>query len=533
MGFVSVIKKYNATFWISNTIELFERWAWYGFYFLFANYLTGSIDAGGLGFTQIQKGMIMGLGTGMLYFLPVVTGTIADRYGYKKVLVIAFIIYTSAFILFPRFDTYTSVFMIYLYLALGAALFKPVISATIAKTTTDETASIGFGIFYMMVNLGSFIGPLFTLVYKDQSEMIFYISAGVIALNFILLPFYKEPGEVFEKDSGIITYFKIIVTLITSIFLFFSCFAIFITIWVLELPLFFIKYERLSYRWVALVNKIPYSFWKPSIGVFSNITSIFKDGKFLTFLLIVAGFWTMYNQLFMTLPVFIFQWVDTSSMYNFFAEYLPIISSIYGTAGGQMEAEFITNMDAMYIILFQLIVSTLVMKLKPLRSMMMGFLVCAIGMSLTLFTQNVVFTIVAILVFALGEMSGSPKITEYIGRIAPKDKKGLYMGYSFIPVFLGFILAGFVSGGVYQSMSDKTELVKIEAAAIDLNVPGGLTQNEYFNYVADSLKMTSHELTNYLWDKYNPSSIWYVIFAIGFTAFFTLFLYDRFLMKDK
>ena len=94
----------------------------------------------------------MGVGTGILYFLPVLTGAIADRYGYKKVLALAFVIYTSAFIFLPMFSTFTGVFLMYLYLALGAALFKPIISATIAKTTTDETASIGFGIYYMMVS---------------------------------------------------------------------------------------------------------------------------------------------------------------------------------------------------------------------------------------------------------------------------------------------------------------------------------------------------------------------------------------------
>ena len=98
---MGVFRKFPRTFWVANTIELFERWAWYGFFMLFANYLTGSSDMGGLEFTQSQKGILMGVGTGILYFLPVLTGAIADRYGYKKVLALAFVIYTSAFILLP------------------------------------------------------------------------------------------------------------------------------------------------------------------------------------------------------------------------------------------------------------------------------------------------------------------------------------------------------------------------------------------------------------------------------------------------
>ncbi len=202
-------------------------------------------------------------------------------------------------------------------------------------------------------------------------------------------------------------------------------------------------------------------------------------------------------------------------------------------ADGQMEAEFITNFDAMFIIFFQIIVSSLVMRLKPLKSMMVGFLVCAIGMALTLLTQNVLFTILAILIFSVGEMAGSPKITEYIGRIAPADKKALYMGYSFIPVFLGNVFAGIISGNVYQELSDKTVFVKQEVARRGLDISNNLSQNEYFTEAAKAMHMSTHELTNYLWNSYNPSKMWYVLLAIGLFAVVALWFYDRFLMKDE
>ncbi|MCD7914440.1 MAG: MFS transporter [Tannerellaceae bacterium] len=468
---MSIFSKFPRTFWVANTIELFERWAWYGFFMLFANYLTGSSDMGGLEFSQAEKGTIMGVGTGILYFLPVLTGAIADRYGYKKVLLLAFVIYTSAFILLPMFSTFTGVFLMYLYLALGAALFKPVISATIAKTTTDETASIGFGIFYMMVNIGAFFGPMVTLLFKGTSHLIFYVSAAIIAVNFILLLFYHEPPreESAPKDSLLKTF----------------------------------------------------------ATIFRNMGGIFKDTKFLIFLLIVAGFWTMYNQLFFTLPIFISQWVDTSALFNFFNTYLPFISENYSVSPGIMDSEFVTNMDALYIIAFQILVSSIVMKMKPLKSMMSGFLVCSIGMSLTLVSQNVLFTLVAILIFALGEMAGSPKITEYIGRIAPADKKALYMGYSFISVFLGNVMAGYISGNVYQRMSDKVTIVKDYATEQGLHIPEGLSNNAYFAEVARQMNISSRELTNILWDIYSPSRLWMVLFAIGLVAVIALFIYDR------
>lgn len=159
--------------------------------------------------------------------------------------------------------------------------------------------------------------------------------------------------------------------------------------------------------------------------------------------------------------------------------------------------------------------------------MMTGFLVCTIGMALTLVSQNVLFTLVAILIFGLGEMAGSPKITEYIGSIAPSDKKALYMGYSFIPVFIGNVFAGFISGNVYQAMSDKVTIVRDYALQNGISLPEGLSQNEYFSAVASHMGMNDQQLTNVLWEQYSPSDMWIVIAAIGLAATVLLFVYDR------
>ena len=474
---MSTFKKFSRTFWIANTIELFERWAWYGLFMLFANYLTGSTDTGALGFSQAEKGLMMGVGVAILYFLPLITGAIADKYGYKRLLLLSFIVYTSAFILLPQFTSFAGVFIMYMYLAVGSALFKPIISATIAKTTTDETSSIGFGIFYMMVNIGAFFGPLLTLVLRNNSgsyQLVFYVSAAIVALNFIMLLFYKEP----EREANNETFSKAIVT------------------------------------------------------VFHNVYTAVKDHKFLIFLLLIAGFWTMYYQLFYSLPVFISQWVDTSAVFTFFSLHIPFFANNYGI-DGQMNAEFITNFDALFIIIFQIMISTLVMKWKPLNTMMTGFFVCSSGIALTLTTQNVIFTIVALFIFSLGEMSSSPKITEYIGRIAPQDKKALYMGCSFIPVCIGSLFAGIVSGNVYGALSDKDVFVHREIAGQGIQLADGLSKNEYFSQAAAQMNMSPMELTNYLWDKYHPASIWTIVFAIGLAAAVGLFLYDRFLLNAK
>ena len=359
----------------------------------------------------------------------------------------------------------------YIYLALGAALFKPVISATIAKTTRPDTSSIGFGIFYMIVNIGAFVGPMVTLLFKSRVHLIFYISAGIILLNFVLLLFYKEPGRTeTKKESPLLRTFG---------------------------------------------------------EIFRNMGSIFKDSGFLVFLLIVAGCWAMYYQLFFTLPVFISQWVDTGALYRFFDVHIPFVSANYSVAPGILDAEFITNMDSLFIILLQVAMSAVVMRWNPLHSMMTGFLVCAVGMSLTLISQNVLFTIAAMLIFALGEMAGSPKITEYIGLIAPKEKKALYMGYSFIPVFVGNFFAGFISGNVYQAMSDKVVMTERFIVEKGLSVDSVLSTNAQFEEVARQLSLTPQELTNLLWYTYHPSNLWIVILSVGLLAALCLYIYNK------
>ncbi|MEG1022536.1 MAG: MFS transporter, partial [Myroides sp.] len=158
-SFFKTVGSFNKNFWIASFMELMERWAWYGIYTLLGLYLVGSTDTGGLGFDHVQKGNIMGNIVGILYFLPLVFGVIADRIGYKVSLTIAYIIMISGYYLLGEVNTYWSVYMVFLLVAVGAAFFKPVASAIVARNTDETTGTMGFGIFYMMVNIGGFIGP--------------------------------------------------------------------------------------------------------------------------------------------------------------------------------------------------------------------------------------------------------------------------------------------------------------------------------------------------------------------------------------
>jgi hypothetical protein len=136
----------------------------------------------------------------------------------------------------------------------------------------------------------------------------------------------------------------------------------------------------------------------------------------------------------------------------------------------------------------------------------------------------------------VGEMAGSPKITEYIGKIAPRDKVALYMGTSFLPVTLGNFLAGYISGGVYGKMADKLNLLKQEVAQRNLSIPeisDTFSQTDYYHKAAELMQMNQTELTQFLWTNYQPNRIWIVLLGIGAGAAFLLFLYDRFLIRKQ
>ena len=477
----SIFKQFPRTFWVANTMELFERWAWYGLFAVLALYLTKSTDEGALGFTQSQKGSIMGTVTAILYFLPIITGALADRLGYKKVLIFAYLILSSGYLVMGSVHSYVLVYLAFLWVALGAALFKPVISATITKSTNKKTSSIGFGIFYMMVNVGGFIGPIFSSKLRGAYgwRIVFIMAASAILVNLVLVTlFYKEPYRDETKDS--------------------------------------------------LGQAI-----KKSL---INIWTAIKDLRLLLFLIIMIGFWTMFNQLFYTLPNFIDQWVNTRMLYDSLADISPALAAAIGTKEGTIAPEMLVNLDAGAIIFFQVLISTLVMKFRPINGIISGIIVNAVGIGIAFGTGNGFYLILGIFIFAIGEMASSPKFTEYIGRIAPKGKEALYMGTSFLPVAAGNFFTGFLSGNLYEAWSDKVSLLKIEVAKRALEIPeisSSFSQNDYYNRAGELMGMDQQQLTDFLWNNYNPSKIWMVFSAIGVATIIGLVLYDKFILGGK
>jgi len=524
----------NKNFWIASTMELFERWAWYGIYTLFGLYLVGSTDAGGLGFDHIQKGSIMGNVVAILYLLPLFFGVIADRIGYKISLAISYVLLIAGYYLLGEVSTYTSVYIVFLLVAVGAAFFKPVASAIVARNTDETTGTLGFGIFYMMVNIGGFVGPATSSYLRTEYgwKLMFIQAAVVITINMvILLLFYKEPKVEKPKDS---------------------------------------------------IGKAI----KDSL---LGIVEALKDVRLGILLLLMVGFWTMFNQLFNTLPNFIEDWVNSAVISDWINQNMPAGVATTLTDGAQVKAEWFTNIDALMIIICQVMVSFFVTKMRHISAVIRGAVIATIGIAMSFYFGSVWFVVVGTMIFSIGEMMSSPTVSSFIALITPKGKEGLYQGTYFLPVAASYFVTSFISGGLYQSWSDKLSLLQTEMKSRSIEMPeivskeqfveaGAKTfdmklaqfenqfnlkaeeidwtqvktsvnqyatqnqidisalqfpfsKNEYFALAEQKLNMNHWEMVDMLWEKYEPNKIWIVIVAIGLFSVISLWIYDRWVIK--
>ncbi len=536
LGFIGLLKSFPRPFWVASAMELFERWAWYGLFAVLALYLTGSTDDGALGFNHIQKGEIMSYVTFILYLLPIITGAIADKIGYKKSLIIAYTLLGTGYYFMGTVTSYSAVFLVFLWVAVGAAMFKPIASAIVTKSTDKRNSSFGFGVFYMMVNIGGFFGPLFSAKLRDAYgwKIVFIMATSSIAVNMLLVLFlFKEPNR--EKNTESIT------------------------------------------------ESIKRSF--------KNIAEALSDMKLTLLLTIMIGFWLMFNQLFYTLPTFIEDWVNTKPLGDFLehAAFIPHwFAEFFKNKEGGVNPEMIVNLDAFFIVVFQMIISTIILKWKPINAMMSGILIAIIGIALSFYTNNVFYTIFGIFIFAIGEMTSNPKFSDYIAKISPKGKEALYMGTYFLPIAFANLLTKWITGDLYEKYADKISLLErllkekgIEMPAIgsplsreafieklrtlqainveevlkfippkehienwkpivkqikeyakqhgieNLPLSGEFSKTDLIHKAAEALHMTPDQLTQYLWDTYHPSQIWYIIAGIGLLTIIGLVVYDR------
>ena len=424
---------FERNFWVAIIMEFFERGAYYGVLSVLSVYLVINGEEGGLGFSKSQAGTIMGTIQPLLYFLPIIAGGIADRYGYRKILFFAFTCITGGYLLTALTDSYIPVFASLLLMAVGAGFFKPVISGTIAKSTTQENSTLGFGIFYWSINLGAFLVPLILVpILKARGySNIFYMAAIVGCILMIINTFiYREPAANIEMRKNL----------------------------------------------SAQENE-------KSIGkMLIGILSVVKDVKFITLIFLYSGFWILYFQMYGTVLWYLKEYVDMTSLNE---AVNSLLGMFVADPQWKFDTEHVTVINAGVIICLQLFVSKLVQKWPALPTMIMGIGCGTAGMFILSLGSSPWVFITGLMIFTLGEMTTHPKFLSYIGIIAPSDKKALYMGYSFLYGVIGSSIGSFLGAGLYvkivEQMHQPQLLWLIFTGIGILSIVGLLLYNKFVN----------------------------------------------------
>ncbi|MGV8017226.1 MAG: MFS transporter [Ignavibacteria bacterium] len=387
------IKSFPKNFWVVILMEFFERGSYYGVMSVLSVYLVLSADKGGLGFSKESVGVIKSVITPMLYILPILSGAIADRFGYRKMLMFAFTVMSLGYFFTGLVTSYGLVFVSLLFMVLGAGCFKPIISGTIARSTNESNSTLGFGIFYWSINLGAFVFPLILIpILKDISwSYIFFMAAiGTGWLFFLNLFVYKEP-------------------------------------------------------------KRPES--SKTIGeVLKGMVKVLTDWRFILMIVIYSGFWILYFQMFDTVLWYLKDHMDMTPVDKFVNGVLGVFIS---NPNWKFDAEHVTVMNAGTIILLQLIVSSIVKNTKALPTMIFGIGLGTIGMAILGISTHAWVFMAGIIIFSIGEMTAHPKFISYVGLIAPEDKKALYLGYSFLYGVIGSAIGGVLGAFSYVHFVDK------------------------------------------------------------------------------
>ncbi len=359
------------SFWIANTLELFERLAFYGSKAVLAVYLANKVGLAD------EAGTLAGLYSAVIYSLPIVAGVFVDKYGFRKTLLTCFAVFTIGYFLIGMAGLefgqglvnaigkkpYT--IAVLMLTAIGGSLIKPCIVGTVKKTTNKDTSELGFSIYYTLVNIGGAIGPIIALQVRENLgiEYVLVMSSVTSLLNFIgTFIFFKEPESLESKTEH-----------------------------------------------------------KTFSQVFSDMLLVFKNIRFISFLVIFSGFWIMFWQIFYSFPFYI---TDVLKFEKF---------------------EILETVDAWTIIFLSVPITALAKRLSPILAMTLGFFLASfcwilIGMSPTIFAA-----IIGVSLFAVGEATQAPRFYDYVGNLAPKDQVGTFMGFAFLPVAIGSFLAGTIA----------------------------------------------------------------------------------------
>lgn len=490
LSLMTQLRSFTGIYWVSNWMELVERFAYYGVRVVLPVFMVAALDAGGPQFDHIQKGKVYAVWALVQSLLPIFTGGFADVYGYKINIALSTVLKIIGYLLMgyciviaealggaPLSElrpleadmTYEVFFAGAMFLATGTAIFKPGVQGLIANQMPKESASFGWGVFYQMVNIGGFIGPMLAgyLRVLDWEYVFLACSAG-IALNFVPLVFFEEP----TRPPG-------------------------------DKP-------------------------KP-LAILDDAMRGLIEPRLFFFTISFAGFWLMFYQLFDILPNFIDDWIDSRAV-------ATMLQGIVGEGtvptvnGGNLTQEWMLNFNALLISFLAFAFGYLTGKVRPLTAIVIGIGISALAIYGLGMSMNGYWVLGAIGLFSIGEMSASPTKMRYLASIAPPGKDGLYMGYVNFTVGIGWSIGSLVAGNLYQEGGDKIELAKkylVEEGGVAADQVADLDRGAVMEFFYQHVGVDPWGARELLWETYEPYSMWMLFMAIGIGSLLMLVAYDR------
>jgi proton-dependent oligopeptide transporter, POT family len=366
---------FERSFWVANVSELFERLSYYAAFASLARYLHETLS-----FPTQRASELSGLFGGLVWFLAIFGGAIADRLGFRRALSLAYLILSAAYFLLGsigspwlapvRNAVPLGLFVTFILMlpALGVSLVKPCVVGTTARASNENVRSIGYSIYYTLVNIGGALGPFVaSWVHRHMSvENVFRVSSlSVFLMFFVVLALFREPKKSGEARTE-------------------------------------------------------------SIGVtIRNFGKVLGNGKFMVFLLIFSGYWIVYWQEFVTLPIYVHDYVDSTA-----------------------DTERMLSIDPIVVIAFTVAFSVMTRKMSAFRAVVLGTLVSMLAFGVLGLSSSIWAAYGALVVLAVGELIQQPRYYDYISRLAPAGQQGTYMGFAFLPLGIGSFLGGPIGGAL-------------------------------------------------------------------------------------
>jgi dipeptide/tripeptide permease len=372
---------FTRSFWVANFTELFERLAYYGPQAVLAIYLHEH-----LGLTTEQSTWLIGYYGFVVWFMPIVGGAMADRFGFRSTLAGAFFILAlgnfllgslSAAWMAPVRDAlplFALMHLLMLIPAMGPAVVKPVVVGTTARAAKENVRSLGYSIYYTVVNVGAAIGPALASVVRNEVgvQAVFLVSAAVTAaMGVVTLLSYTEPDRGAEPK-------------------------------------------------VASVAQ-----------ALTNLLLVLRNGKFVTFLVIFSGFWVVFWQQYISFPLYIRTYVDPDA-----------------------NVDAMLSIEATTVIVSTILVNRITKRLPAFPLIIAGVLISSVSWLFLTLGTGMPFIVAALVVLAIGEVTQAPRYYEYISRLAPPGQQGLYMGYAFLPIGIGYLISGPVAGRLLHTFGE-------------------------------------------------------------------------------